>query len=335
MKGRQILLDHYQGREAAALVENGILQDFIIETDAPSPGTVYRAIVDRPIKGQGGVFLKTPDGNAFLRQIKGMSPGQPMLVQVSGYAEAGKAIPVTNRILFKSRYVIVTPNAPGLNVSRSINDDDRRDELVQIIREDIGTFDHGMILRSSCADADSDEIIEDARAMLDLANNVMADEAGDAEVLVDADSPHEFAWREWTQSADIDTAEGCFETHDIIDQIEALANPFVKMAEGHYYIEPTRACVSIDVNTGADTSPAAALKANIAMARDLGRQLRMRGLGGQIVIDPAPMPKKDRKILESALKAALRKDTVETNFVGFTQMGLIELQRARIRPIWM
>ena len=335
MKGRQILLDHYQGREAAALVENGILQDFIIETDAPSPGTVYRAIVDRPIKGQGGVFLKTPDGNAFLRQIKGMSPGQTMLVQVSGYAEAGKAIPVTNRILFKSRYVIVTPNAPGLNVSRSINDDERRDELIQVIREDIGPFDHGMILRSSCADADSDDIIEDARAMLDLANNVMADEAGDAEVLVDADSPHEFAWREWTQSADIDIAEGCFETHDIFDQIEALANPFVKMAEGHYYIEPTRACVSIDVNTGADTSPAAALKANIAMARDLGRQLRMRGLGGQIVIDPAPMPKKDRKILESALKAALRKDTVETNFVGFTQMGLIELQRARIRPIWM
>ena len=145
MKGRQILLDHYQGREAAALVENGILQDLIIETDAPSPGTVYRAIVDRPIKGQGGVFLKTPDGNAFLRQIKGMAPGQPMLVQVSGYAEAGKAIPVTNRILFKSRYVIVTPNAPGLNVSRSINDDERRDELIQVIREDIGTFDHGMI----------------------------------------------------------------------------------------------------------------------------------------------------------------------------------------------
>jgi len=64
----------------------------------------------------------------------------------------------------------------------------------------------------------------------------------------------------------------------------------------------------------------------------LGRQLRMRGLGGQIVIDPAPIPKKDRKILESAIKAALRRDVVETNFVGFTQMGLIELQRARVRP---
>ena len=335
MKGRQILLDHYQGREAAALLENGILQDFVIETDGPAPGAIMRAVVDRPIKGQGGVFLKTPEGNAFLRQVKGLSPGQTMLVQVSGYAEAGKAIPVTDRILFKSRYVIVTPNAPGLNISRSINDDDRRDALIQLIREEIGEFGHGMILRSSCADAEGDEIVEDAQAMLDLASQVMADDAGDIEMLVDADSPHQFAWREWTQSADVDEDDGCFATHDILDQIEALSEPLIKMADGHYYIEPTRACITIDVNTGADTSPAAALKANIAMARDLGRQLRMRGLGGQIVIDPAPIPKKDRKILESAIKAALRKDTVETNFVGFTQMGLIELQRARVRPYWI
>lgn len=335
MKGRQILLDHYQGREAAALLENGILQDFVIETDGPAPGAIMRAVVDRPIKGQGGVFLKTPEGNAFLRQVKGLSPGQTMLVQVSGYAEAGKAIPVTDRILFKSRYVIVTPNAPGLNISRSINDDDRRDALIQLIREEIGEFGHGMILRSSCADAEGDEIVEDAQAMLDLASQVMADDAGDIEMLVDADSPRQFAWREWTQSADVDADDGCFATHDILDQIEALSEPLIKMADGHYYIEPTRACITIDVNTGADTSPAAALKANIAMARDLGRQLRMRGLGGQIVIDPAPIPKKDRKILESAIKAALRKDTVETNFVGFTQMGLIELQRARVRPSWI
>ena len=335
MKGRQILLDHYQGREAAALLENGILQDFVIETDGPAPGAIMRAVVDRPIKGQGGVFLKTPEGNAFLRQVKGLSPGQTMLVQVSGYAEAGKAIPVTDRILFKSRYVIVTPNAPGLNISRSINDDDRRDALIQLIREEIGEFGHGMILRSSCADTEGDEIVEDAQAMLDLASQVMADDAGDIEMLVDADSPHQFAWREWTQSADVDEDDGCFATHDILDQIEALSEPLIKMADGHYYIEPTRACITIDVNTGADTSPAAALKANIAMARDLGRQLRMRGLGGQIVIDPAPIPKKDRKILESAIKAALRKDTVETNFVGFTQMGLIELQRARVRPSWI
>ena len=57
-------------------------------------------------------------------------------------------------------------------------------------------------------------------------------------------------------------------------------------------IEPTRALVAVDVNTGPDTSPAASLKANIAAARDLPRQLRLRGLGGQVVVDFAPMPKK-------------------------------------------
>ena len=332
MKGRQILLGQYQGREAAALIEDGKMQDFVIDHDAPGVGSIYRAVVDRPIKGQGGVFVKTPDGNGFLRQVKGLSPGQTLLVQVTGMAEDGKATPVTDRILFKSRYVIVTPNAPGLNVSRSIKDDDRRDEIIGIIREGIGDIAHGMIMRSSCADGDDAAILDDATTMLDLADQVLADQEGAPELLLSADGPYDYAWREWSEPADVVQDDDCFETHDILDQIEALAEPRVAMAEGHYYIEPTRACITIDVNTGADTSPAAALKANIAMARDLGRQLRMRGLGGQIVIDPAPIPKKDRKILESAIKAALRRDIVETNFVGFTQMGLIELQRARVRP---
>ena len=80
---------------------------------------------------------------------------------------------------------------------------------------------------------------------------------------------------------------------------------------------------------------AAGLKANLAMAKDLPRQLRLRGLGGQVVIDPAPMSRRDRKTLENAIKSSLRRDTIETNFVGWTPMGLIELQRARIRPNWL
>ena len=54
---------------------------------------------------------------------------------VSGYAEPGKAIPVTQKLLFKSRYAIVTPDAPGLNISRQIRDDDRRDRLLEIAHE--------------------------------------------------------------------------------------------------------------------------------------------------------------------------------------------------------
>ena len=78
------------------------------------------------MKGQGGLFLDTPDGTAYLRQIKGIAPGQALLVQVTGYAETGKAIPVTVKLLFKSRYAIVTPEAPGVNLSRRIRDDEER-----------------------------------------------------------------------------------------------------------------------------------------------------------------------------------------------------------------
>ena len=83
MKGRTIILDHLGDIEAAALMVNGQLEDLLVDTpDAARVGTIYRAIADRPVKGQGGMFLKTPDGSAFLRQIKGLIPGQPLLVQV-------------------------------------------------------------------------------------------------------------------------------------------------------------------------------------------------------------------------------------------------------------
>ena len=76
MKGRQICLDHIDGREAAALMVDGVLHDLLIDGDAPRPGTVYRAVTDRPVPGQGGIFLKTPDGAAYLRGVKGIGAGK-------------------------------------------------------------------------------------------------------------------------------------------------------------------------------------------------------------------------------------------------------------------
>lgn len=70
MKGRQIILDHIGKREAAALMVDGQLQDFLIEDEAPGPGTIYRAVALRPMKGQGGMFLDTPDGRRFCASPK-------------------------------------------------------------------------------------------------------------------------------------------------------------------------------------------------------------------------------------------------------------------------
>ena len=119
MKGAQVILDELNGREAMARLVDGRLEDFLIDSDAPRPGAIYRAEATRPMKGMGGMFVATPDGNGFLRQAKGIAPGDRMLVQVTGYAEPGKAFPVTTKLLFKSRFAIVTPFAKGLNISRN------------------------------------------------------------------------------------------------------------------------------------------------------------------------------------------------------------------------
>lgn len=330
MKGRTIALDELDGTEAAALIVDGQLHDLLIDSDHPRPGTIYRAVALRPVKGQGGMFLRTPDGNAFLRQVKGLAPGDALLVQVTGFAEPGKAIPVTTRVLFKSRYAIVTPGAPGLNVSRQIKDDDLRDTLLGVAHE-VMEGDHGLILRSSCATGDPDDIAEDIAAMVQLAAQVMADASGEPETLVEGDGPHALAWREW-DSDDVDGKPGSFERHNVLDALEDLRSPMVALpGGGSMCIEPTRALVAIDINTGNDTSPAAGLKANMAALRELPRQLRLRGLGGQILVDPAPAPKKDRRQMEQVLRAALKQDATETILAGWTQLGLMELQRKRER----
>ena len=194
---------------------------------------------------------------------------------------------------------------------------------------------YGMILRSSCKSASDSEILNDCRNMITAAQKVLSDDNNKLGLVHRSHSPHQMAWREWNDIPAADERSGSFAEYGVLELIDELKNSKVIINNGNYHIEPTKAFVAVDVNTTADISSAAGLKANLAMAKDLPRQLRLRGLGGQIVIDPAPIPKRDRKALENALKAAFRKDTVETNFVGWTAMGLLELQRARIRPNWL
>lgn len=337
MKGRVLCLDQIAGRGAAALLVDGRLEELAIdaEGDTPLPGAIYRAVADRPMKGQGGLFVKLPGGSGFLRQTSGIAPGQRLIVQVSGPAESGKATPVTTRLLFKSRFAIVTPDAPGLNISRRIRDEETRAALEQLAEKGMaGASDRlGLILRSACADAREDAVAEDILAMRGLAEAVLADLDGGPELLVDAPSAHDLAWRDWLDPEPDEVAEeGSFADHGVTEAIEALLSPRADLdGGGHMMIEPTRALVAVDVNTGPDTSPAAALKANVAAARDLPRQLRLRGLGGQVVVDFAPMPKRDRHILDQVMKAAFKAEG-ESTLAGWTTLGLYELTRRRDRP---
>lgn len=337
MKGRLLVLDELDGRQAAALLVDGRLEELAIDPagDVAIPGAIYRAVADRPVKGQGGIFVKLPEGSGFLRQISGVAPGQRLLVQVTGPAESGKAIPVTTRLLFKSRFAIITPDAPGLNISRKIKDEERRADLSALAEAGMaGAGDRlGLILRSGCLEAEDQAIAEDIAAMRGLAEAVLTDLSGLPELLVDGPTAHDLAFRDWLDPAvdDADTDPESFDRHGVTEALEALRAARVTLeGGGHMMIEPTRALVSVDVNTGPDTSPAASLKANIAAARDLPRQLRLRGLGGQVVVDFAPMPKRDRHILDQVLKAAFKTDG-ESNLAGWTTLGLYELTRKRDR----
>ncbi|MBW7057751.1 ribonuclease E/G [Paracoccus bogoriensis] len=338
MKGRQVVLGTLFGQEAAALVEDGVLIDLLLSAEALTPlapGAICRGVTDRLMKGQGGAFVRLPDGwTGYLRDRKGLGEGKPVLVQVTGVAEPGKAVPLTSRLIYRGRHVLVTPGAPGVNVSRRVRDPETRDALQSLGETVRGARDHGLILRSIAAGAEPTEIAAESAQLLDLADQIGAETVGPPELLLDAPGAHEQAWLDWGDPAPdaIEKGEDSFERCGVLDAVDALLSPRVVLAGGaDAWIEETRALVAIDVNTGADNSPAASLKANIALARDLPRQLRLRGLGGQIVIDFAPMPKRDRGTLEQVLRAAFRNAGGEVTLTGWTAMGLFEMSRKRDR----
>ncbi len=339
MKGRVVLLDEIDSRRAAALMVDGRLEDILIdppEGAGPGVGAISLAITDRPMKGQGGLTLRLGDGlTGYLRQARNLAPGEVLRVQVSGVAEPGKAIPVTPDLIFKSRYAIVTPDKPGLNVSRTIGDDAERDRLLEIAHDSRAAHDgYGLIVRSSADGVDDETLRQDIALMCETARMVLEDKGNDPEWLLDADDAHTLAWRDWSapEPDEVVDAPGCFETHGVLDAIaHALAPHQPLPGGGSAWIEPTRALVAIDVNTGSDHSLAAGLKANLALVRDLPRLLRVRGLGGQITLDLAPMPKRDRKQVEDAVKKAFRQAGGDVVVAGWTPLGMLELTRKRDR----
>lgn len=329
-----IILDELNGKEAAVLLRSNKLEDCffsLMDERILTPENIYNGLIDRTVKGQGGAFIKLPNNaNGFLRNSKGLKLGEKILVQVTGYPDEGKAIPLTNKIMLKGRTVIVTPFAKGINFSRQIKLEHEKlrilDALNSIFPDDL---DFGIIVRSVARHSRSEEIQNEAKSYINKAKKILSGEEKKPTQLVQGSSPHELALREWRISDDIKVIYNGFEDYGILDKLESLLNPKVEAGLGTIFIESTRALVAVDVNTGKDFSLTSGLKANLNLARMLPRQLRLRGLGGQIVLDLAPMPKRDRKLFEIELKRAFKADPVDTTLVGWTPLGHYEMQRKR------
>jgi ribonuclease G len=343
VKGRAILIEPLaRGGHAAALLVDGRLEDLLIDppaAEAPfAPGSVHLGRIGRPMKGMGGAMVDLGHGRSgFLREVRGLSAGGLVPVQVSAWAEPGKAPPVTPRVSFRGRLAVLTPGAAGLNLARGIADDGARRRLSELAGRAMAGAgpDLGLIVRSAAAAAADDDVIEEIRTLRREAEAVAERSGGRGPtLLLAAPGAARCARRDWIEGsgAVLDDRAGAFADHGVCEEVASLRAPRADLPGGAYLlVEPTRALVAVDVNTGPDTSPAAALKANIEAVRELPRQLRLRGLGGQVVVDTAPLARRDRARIEQALGAALRRDPVETTLAGWTPLGHIELLRKRAR----
>ena len=120
-----------------------------------------------------------------------------------------------------------------------------------------------------------------------------------------------------------------FAEHEVEEQLDAALQPNVPFGDGaSLVIEETAALTAIDVNSGPRGD---AVSVNLGAAVEVARQLRLRNIGGQIVIDFLPMKRRDRRdqVIE-ALRAAVAKDGCEVHVLGLTRLGLAELTRRRV-----
>jgi Ribonuclease G/E len=340
MKGRAVLLLEAEGWPfMAALVDDGRLIDLLIDPPeddpTPRPGAIHWVKVTRPAPRLGGAFVDIGGGReGFLRG--GGKAGATMLAQVSRHAEPGKAAPMTAEILMKGRYAILTPDAPGVNVARSIRDGEERARLARVVEArlaDLGC-ETGAIVRSAAAEVDAGAIGDNVAELAETLAEARAASGAPHEAIAAPGAEIE-AWRDWVDP-DPDVVERggaeLFDRYGLWEEIEALKGPAAPLPAGAWMsIEPTRALVAVDVNTAGDMAPNAALSANIAALRELPRQLRLRGLGGQVVVDLAPLVKRDRAVIEQTAKAAFRADRIETTIAGWTPLGHLELIRKRER----
>ena len=343
-RGRIIALDALDGRPAAALVVDGRLDDLLLdppETDAaPRPESLYLGRVERVAKPLGAAFLKLDQTGAmgWLRAPDART-GETRLVQVSRWAEPGKAAPVSDRPVLKGAVALLTPGASGANLSRAIKGREIRARLAALAEAALADAppDLGLVLRTAAAEAEEADIRAEIAALRAAWEAIAADAAGGgaARLIQPAPSALDRALRDWRDPAPdaVDDAPQAFERLGVLDAVDALSHPRVPLPGGGWMsVEATAAMVAVDVNTGENFAKDSAQRANLAACAELPRQLRLRGLGGVVLMDLAPIRKGARQGVETALRRAFAADPVDTQIAGWTPLGHVEMLRKRERP---
>jgi ribonuclease G len=369
-KDRGIMGNIYKGKVVkvlpgmqAAFVEIGLEKaSFLYVSD------VYGGLEDYEEMGLHGEEMP-PYFNPSSQIEDLLFEGQEIVVQVSKEPLGTKGTRITSHITLPGRYLVYMPTVDHVGVSRRIKDERERKRLRDILHS-MKPPSSGFIVRTASEGAEPDEIRNDMEFLLRLWNNIQRKkESSSAPCLIHSDltmvlrvirdilSPqvnrividskeeyenilsfiNTYMPKQKFEITLYEGKEPIFDAYGIEMEIGKILGRKVWLKSGGYIvIDMCEALVAIDVNTGryvgkrnlADTI----LKTNLEAAKEIAYQLRLRNIGGIIIIDFIDMEREgDQEKVFQALEEATKKDRQKTNIFEISELGLIEMTRKRTR----
>jgi len=312
---------------------------------------------------------RTPMGQVRIKDV--IREGQELIVQVEKEERGNKGAALTTFISLAGRYLVLMPNNPRAGgISRRIEGEERaemRETLGQLKLPD----DYSVILRTAGIGKSVEELQWDLDYLLSLSDAIIKASAERAapfliyqesnlvirairdylrndigEIVVDDPDIHERALKFMQQVMPQSTARlklyqdevPLFSRFQVENQIQSAYTREVRLPSGGAVVfDRTEAIVTIDVNSGRATKGAdieeTALNTNLEAAEEIARQLRLRDLGGLIVIDFIDMtPARNQRAVENRLQEALKADRARVQIGRISRFGLLEMSRQRLRP---
>lgn len=296
-----------------------------------------------------------------------LSPKQKLIVQVEKEPTGHKGPRVTTQISLPGRFLVLMPNEPGVSVSKKIESSRERARLKAIMNliKPVGV---GVIIRTEAAGQSEADLQEDLEILLEKWNNIItaaetmtppnllyrdqdllyrtireACTEDTKEIIVDtpfALNRVQNILQNWHMSKNINVTlykgtEPLLIAMDIHKEIKAALNIKVNMPSGGYlFIQQTEALTVIDVNSGKFVSSATQdemiLKTNIEAVHEIARQLRLRNIGGMVIVDFIDMTSRaDKLAMLEELEIALEPDKAKPQVGQLSDLGLVELTRHR------
>ena len=361
---------HYNAK-ISRLSRQGDIFKARIDTIVPAINAAFVTLTSKAqTSHQKGRNLDGRNAFMFLNEAKDLKAGQNVIVQITKNARQNKAPRVSTRVSVPGRWLVIVPDSEELGVSRRISDNSERKRLKKIA-EDLKakTPGFGIVIRTAAENIPQELLEADLQSLLKLWDDikhkaqtshspcllyrdtgtlgrVLRDEiTGHVdEIIVDDQEEFErsqgFIERFFPEKPSLQLYTGAtpiFEYFGIEQEIQKAIDRKVWLRSGAYLvIDQTEALTVIDVNTGKFISAPdmrhTVLATNLEAAEEIARQLRLRAIGGIVVVDFIDMDEEnDRHELIKHFSECVAHDRLKARVFSITQLGLVELTRKRAR----